>query len=229
MPDAAAADPERTNTTDELEIRPLRYEEIEFAAGLIGRAFRNLPTSIACFGKDEAFRARFLHEGYRRILQTSDELMLSAWQGGQLVGVMGIQQPGKCRMPISQKIRMAPFMIRSLKPRAIANSLTVFDTRDRHDIDETHVHGEPLAVEPTVKSTLIGTRLFQEACNEADRLDLPLFGITEHAQNVGFFETFGAKILDEFEILGVKNWAVIRPPHCEPPERLRNVTPRYEN
>lgn len=229
MTDAAATDAKRTNTTDDLEIRPLRDEEIEFAAGLIGRAFRNLPTSIACFGKDEAWRTRFLHEGYRRVLQTSDGLMLSAWQGGQLVGVMGIQLPGQCRMPISQKIRMTPFMIRSLKPRAIKNSLTVFDTRDRHDIDETHVHGEPLAVEPTVKSTLIGTRLFQAACDEADRRNLPLFGITEREKNVGFFKTFGAEVLDEFEILGVKNWAVIRPPHCAPPERLRNVTRGYEN
>ena len=56
-----------------------------------------------------------------------------------------------------------------------------------------------------------------------DRLDLPVFGITERPQNVGFFESFGAHLVDEFEILGVPNWALVRPAHSPVPERLREA------
>ena len=208
---------------DELEIRPLRREEGDFAAGLISRAFRNLPTSVACFGRDEFWRARFLFEGYRRMLRTMPELPVSAWQRGELVGVCGVQHPGNCQVSLAQKVRMTPFFLRSLRPREIQRSIGVFDTRDQHDMDAPHIHVEPLAVEPVLKSALIGTRLFQVACDEGDRLDLPVFGITERPQNVGFFESFGATLVDEFEILGVPNWALVRPAHAPAPERLREA------
>lgn len=209
--------------SDELEIRPLRPEETNFAAALISRAFRNLPTSVACFGRDEFWRANFLYEGYRRILKTGPELPMSAWQRGELLGVCGVQHPGNCQASLSQKIRMTPFFLRSLRPREIKRSIEVFDIRDEHDMKAPHIHVEPLAVEPAVKSALIGSRLFQTACDEGDRLDLPVFGITERPQNVGFFESFGAHLVDEFEILGVPNWALVRPAHSPVPERLREA------
>ena len=213
----------------DVEIRPLRREEIEFAAGLIARAFRNLPTSQRTLRNDETYRVRFLHNGYRRILGTAPELPLSAWMGGELVGICGVQHPGNCRVPLKQKVRMTPFMVRSLKPGAIRRSLEVFAARDEHDYDKPHIHVEPLAVEPAVKSKLIGSRLFQAACDEADRLDLPVFGITERQENVGFFESFGAELLEEFEILGVRNWALARPAHAQAPDRLRKPEAGYVN
>ncbi|HEX8065564.1 MAG TPA: hypothetical protein VF520_03450 [Thermoleophilaceae bacterium] len=206
---------------DELVIRPLERSEIEFAAGLIARAFRNLPTAHASLGPDEVGRLRFLQGGYRRLLRTAPEMPLSAWQRGELVGVCGVQHPGNCRVSTKQRIRMTPFMLRSLRPREIRNSLEVFGKRDEHDADYPHIHVEPLAVEPTVKAARIGSRLFHAACEEADRLDLPLFGITEREQNVGFFQSFGAELIEEFEILGVRNWALVRPAHSPVPERLR--------
>ena len=180
-------------------------------------------------GGDAAHRLRFLHGGYRRILATAPELPLSAWLRGELVGVCGVQHPGQCRLPLTQKVRMTPFMVRSLRPRAIRNSLEVFDTRDRHDPDYPHLHVEPLAVEPAVKSRLIGSRLFHAACELSDKLDLPIFGITERETNVGFFESFGSQLIEDFEILGVKNWALVRPAHSRPPERLREALEAYAN
>ncbi|MFL5887153.1 MAG: GNAT family N-acetyltransferase [Thermoleophilaceae bacterium] len=212
-----------------VEIRPLRREEIEFAAGLIARAFRNLPTSLVTLGHDEVYRLRFLQNGYRRILGTADELPLAAWMGGELVGVCGVQHPGNCKVPLKQKVRLTPFMLWSLKPGAIRRSLQVFAARDEHDLDRPHIHVEPLAVEPAVKSKLIGSRLFQAACDEADRLGLPVFGITEREENVGFFESFGAELLEQFEILGVRNWALCRPAHAAAPDRLREQAAGYVN
>jgi hypothetical protein len=196
---------------DELEIRPLQPEETDLAAGLIGRAFRNLPTCIAVYGRDEFWRARFLYQAYRRFLRTVPELPLSAWEDGELLGVCGVQHPGNCRVSVRQKLRLAPFYVRSMQLRVMLRSIEVFDQRDAHDLDEPHLHAEPLAVEPVAKSDFIGLVLFQAVCDEANRLNLPMFGITESPQNVAFFEGFGGKVVEEFEIVGVPNWALLRP------------------
>jgi hypothetical protein len=198
----------------EVEIRLLEPEETDLAAGLIGRAFRNLPTCVAVYGRDEFWRARFLDRSYRRFLRTMPELPLSAWRGGELLGVCGVQHPGNCRVSIRQKLRMTPLYLRSLRLRVMLRSIEVFDKRDAHDLDEPHLHLEPLAVEPAAKSDFIGLLLLQAACDEADRLNLPTFGITESRQNVAFFEGFGGKVVEEFENVGVPNWALLRAPRA---------------
>ncbi len=202
------------------DVRRLRREEIELAAGLVSRAFSNVPTSIACMGGDQASRMRFLHGGYRMIFSTAPELPFSAWINGDLVGILGLQRPGNCQLPLKQKARMAPFMIRSLSPLSVKRSLEVFATRDRHDAPYTHLHLEPLAVEPAVKNAQIGSSLCLAACDLGDELNLPIFGIIETKANVGFFESLGGELDEEFTNLGLPNWAVKRRPHIPPPERL---------
>jgi hypothetical protein len=196
-----------------MEIRLLRLEETDLAAGLIARAFRNLPTCVAVYGRDEFWRAKFLYEAYRRFLPTMPELPLSAWQGGELLGVLGMQHPGNCRVSLRQKLRMTPLHLRTMQLRVMMRSIEVFDKRDEVDMDEPHLHLEPLAVEPVAKSDFIGLRLMQAACDEADRLNLPSFGVTESPPNVAFFEGFGGKVVTEFQNVGVPNWAMLRPPH----------------
>ncbi len=204
----------------DVEIRLLAPEETDLAAGLISRAFRNLPTCVAVYGRDEFWRANFLYQSYRRFLPTMPELPISAWHDGELLGVLGVQHPGNCRVSPRQKLRMTPHFVRSLKLRVMLRSIEVFDKRDAHDLGEPHLHLEPLAVEPTATSGFIGLLLMQAACDEADRLNLPTFGITESPQNVTFFEGFGAKLIEEFENVGVPNWALVRAPRAptRPPD-----------
>lgn len=212
---------------DEVEIRLLQPEETDMAAGLIGRAFRSLPTCIAVYGRDEFWRARFLERTYRRFLKSMPELPLSAWQAGELLGVLGVQHPGNCRVSVRQKLRLTPFFVRSMQLRVMLRSIEVFDKRDAHDLDEPHLHLEPLAVEPVARSGLIGLLLLQAACDEADRLNLPTFGITESPQNVAFFEGFGGKVVAEFENVGVPNWALLRAPRAptQPPSSPTSSAP----
>ena len=200
---------------DELEIRLLRPEETDMAAGLIGRAFRNLPTCIAVFGHDEFWRAKFLYEIYRRFLRTWPEPPLSAWRAGELIGVCGVQHPGNCRTTLRQKLRMTPFWVRSMQPRIMMRSIKVFDKRDAHDADYPHLHIEPLAVEPVVKSDFVGLLLLQAAGDEADRLNLPVFGFTETPQNAAFYESLGGRLVEEYDNSGVPYWTFRREPYAD--------------
>lgn len=197
---------------DDVQIRQLEKEECEYAAAVIARAFRDNPTSIAVLGHNPVHRVRCLMNVYRAVLPNMSRLPVSAWHRGHCVGVLGVVPPGTCQLTPVRIMRMLPWMVRSGTPAELRRGIHWNLRRDKFDLDEPHWHLEPGAVEPALASQGIMTKLMNEVCDLMDREQGVLFGLTERLQNVGFFERFDGILLEEVEILGVKNWALRRNP-----------------
>jgi hypothetical protein len=202
---------------DDISIRDLREEEHEDAVRLLGRAFRDLPTTRAIMGGDAAHRMRVLQRGYRIFLPQMNGRILSAWRDDALVGVCGMQGPGECKLSPRQMMRVAPWIVFGGPPSQTYRCLKVFRERDRRDSPERHIHVEPIAIEPAVAKTGVGKVLGAAVCAEADRQGAVIFGISERFSTTEYLAKFGVEVVDEFDILGVPSFALRRAP--QPPRR----------
>src|SRR3972149_9600244 len=91
----------------------LGRHELTFAAGVLGRGFRDNPITVAVVGGDPLRRMR----GAERALGSAIALMehppLAARRGDWIVGVCAMAPPGTCQPPLSRPLPMLPAMLRS--------------------------------------------------------------------------------------------------------------------
>jgi GNAT superfamily N-acetyltransferase len=192
------------------EVRQLRPDEIEYAAMLYARAFRDQPTMIAAVGGETADRLRFIQRAMRLFLPRAGPLPLSAWKGGELVGALGVQGPGECRFTLGKMLRILPRAPFCGSLSAIPRLTRVLRDRDRHDLPEPHLHIEPLAVDPVANGRGVGAALFEHVIDRSEREGLPIFAIADRPRMTRFADPFGFEFVSEFESLGLRHIAGVR-------------------
>jgi hypothetical protein len=190
------------------EVRPLRLDEIDYAATLAARAFRDQPTLLQ-ISEDPIKRMRFFYKTYRAALPVLPRLPISAWHNGHLAGLVGIQYPGECQLNWNAVLRVLPHSaFASTKgTRVLLESMR---SRDEHDLDEPHIHLEPCAVDPLAQARYVGRDLFQYLTRMADKDGLPLFGIGDKAANEHYFSRYGFEVVERFDILGMPHLSMRR-------------------
>lgn len=191
-------------------IRQARPEEMAGATGVTARAFRDNPMTLACWGPDPARRERDLRLLFSEFLPSLACAPLIALQGETVVGILGMAPPGTClHAPLGPTLRVMTSML--LRSPATANRFRRWMVQyERRDPRETHWHLGPVAVEPTLQHSGIGSALLARFCAKVDEDGVEAYLETDEAANVGLYERFGFDRIGQESILGVNNWFMRR-------------------
>jgi GNAT superfamily N-acetyltransferase len=194
-----------------IEIRDLVRDELRFGADVAARGLRDNPMTRAVLGDDVRHRERSMIGTFRAWIPTMSHPPIAAWRDGYVVGVVGMDAPGCCRMTMGRVLRIAS---RTRPPGFAEARRTKVWLQDwgHRDPDEPHWHVGPVAVEGGMRGLGIGSRLMEAFVQRMDKVTEPAYLETDKPENVTFYERFGFEVIDETVLLGAHNWFMRRPP-----------------
>lgn len=141
----------------EVAVTELDRNELKFAAGVVGRGFRDNPMTIAAFGHDPLLRMR----GMERVMGSYTGLLkqppLAARRGEWVVGVCGMAPPDTCQPPFLRQLRFMTAMMRC-GPAATVRCIRIQLAWKKRDPGERHWHLGPVAVEPGLQGMSVGSQ-----------------------------------------------------------------------
>src|SRR3990172_12882505 len=188
----------------EVAISDMGRHELTFAAGVLGRGFRDNPNTVAVVGDDPLRRMR----GVERVLGAYVRLMnhppLAARRGDWIVGVCAMAPPGTCHPPLLRQLRAAPAMLRS-GPIAMSRYLRMLSAWEKQDPTDRHWHLGPVAVEPGLQGMSIGSQMLDRFCARMDGEGEVAYLETDKPENVRFYEKFSFATIAEADVLGIPN------------------------
>jgi GNAT superfamily N-acetyltransferase len=196
-----------------IEIRGLTSKEEPGAVRILARGMRDNPLHVRAFDADAEHRARFLESMFGAVVrqQLGRGSVLGAFHDDELVGVGGMMPPGRCPATLSGKVAALSAL---LLGSGLGNSQRVLQwLSDWADTDASveHWHLGPMAVEPRLQGHGIGSALLRECCRRIDADGSAAYLENDKAENLPLFERFGFQVEEEHEVLGVRNWFMLRP------------------
>jgi ribosomal protein S18 acetylase RimI-like enzyme len=205
-----------------IELRELHGAELTPAAQLLARAMRDDPIHCAVFGPDAGRRLGRLSVFFDALLPRMGRTPLSAWDAGQLVGVLGQFPPGLCCPPLYEQLRIALPLL-TLRVGELWRLWYWTQTSAEHDFAERHWHIGPVAVAPDRQRQGIGSLLLQAFCARMDREGEAAFLETDKPDSVRFYSRCGFEVTAQGNVLGTMNWWMRRLPRVEDREPSRNA------
>lgn len=212
-----AREPEGQNQAEgdlTVDIKALMPGELHAAAALLAHGMRDNPLHMKAFGADPERRqerlSRFLGQSVAFV--QSRGTVLGAYVRGELIGVLGMMEPGRCRPGLMDKLRFAGVILASNPPAGVFRIRRWLAAWARNDPDDPHWHIGPLAVHPEYRRRGIGRRLMFHCCQNLDALKGTAYLETDLAINVAFYETLGFIVTGQEVVLGVPSWFMSRPP-----------------
>lgn len=133
-----------------VDIRALTPDELRAATALLAHGMRDNPLHVRVFGTDPERRGR-------RLIRFLDPLVayvhahgavLGAYVKGELVGVLGMMEPGGCRPALMDALRLASMILASNPPDGALRILRWLATWARNDPAWPHWHIGPMTVDP---------------------------------------------------------------------------------
>ncbi len=196
-----------------LDIRVLTSAELGAAAAVLAQGMRDNPLHVRVFGTDPRRRQRrllvFLRQLVAYIEANGD--VLGSYVQGELVGVLGMMEPGRCRPGLMDRLRIAGVVAASNRPAGMLRIGRWLSAWARNDPADPHWHIGPLAVLPAHRRRGIGRGLMLRCCRRMDALAARAYLATDLPINVAFYETLGFVVIRQESVLGVPNWFMIRP------------------
>ncbi len=194
-----------------MNVETLAPADLGLAAAVLARGMRDNPIHVAVFGPDPEVRRRALEPLFRAVLANRPERPRVATRAGFVVGYAGASAPGGCMPPPAALARLAPAILR-LGPGATRRALAWFRAWGERDPDTPHWHVGPVAVDGALQGMGIGGRLLADLAAHCDTRGEAAYLETDKAENVGFYQRFGFRVVDEADVLGVPNWFMQREP-----------------
>ncbi|MBS3652510.1 GNAT family N-acetyltransferase [Pseudaminobacter sp. 19-2017] len=197
-----------------IEIRMLAPGELRRAAAILAHGMHDNPMHVKAFGTNPDFRQR-------RLLRFLDHLVayvhsngkvLGAYVHGELIGVLGMMEPGRCRPALIDSLRFASTIVASNPPAGVWRIHRWLAAWARNDPTDLHWHIGPLAVRSAYRRRGIGRRLMVRCCQHMDALAATAYLETDLEVNVAFYETLGFIVTKREFVLGVPNWFMSRSP-----------------
>ena len=173
-----------------------------------------LPLAIRALAPDERDAATaLLAAGMREnpLHVHANGTLLGACVDGELVGVLGMLEPGRCRPTRMETLRMASAIIVRNSPTRVWRIQRWLSAWTRNDPAELHAHIGPLAVLPAWRRQGVGRELMVHCCRRVDALGVAAWLETDLAINVAFYETLGFVVTRREAVVGVPNWFMRRP------------------
>ncbi len=192
-----------------VEIQPMQPTELHAAARVLSYAMLNNPIHIAVYQQqDERVRQR-IKAGFIEVLQKRSGTVVLAKVATQIIGVYRSKLCGGKRVlsPAIQELIKLPNPV-----------FSVFQEREKYwhgiwasrDPAVEHSHLGPIGVLPEFQHCGVGTQLMQHYCQAIEAQGLAAYLEADKAQNVSFYQQFGFRVVDETDILGVRNYFMWR-------------------
>ena len=195
-----------------LTIKVLGPHELGAATMLLTEGMRENPLHAKVFGADMEQRQRRLQR-FIGLLVThvySNGTLLGARFDGELIGVLGMVMPGRCRPGWRETLRMVGAIIASNPLLGVWRIVRWLSAWARNDPFEPHAHIGPLAVAPAWRRRDAGRTLMTRCCQCVDADRAVAWLETDRAVNVAFYETLGFVVVRREPVLGVPNWFMRR-------------------
>jgi ribosomal protein S18 acetylase RimI-like enzyme len=193
-------------------LRALDRKDLDDVAALLGRGMADNPIHVAVYGGSEDHLARCHARLMRTLLATSTSLRIDGvFQAHTLVGVAASAPPGRCQPEPAARLRLLG-TASTFGVRAASRLLVWSRGWARHDPAEQHVHLGPVSVDRHLRGHGIGGLLLARHVESLDAEGAVGYLETDRPEAVGFYQRFGYVIVEQAEILGVRNWFMQRPP-----------------
>ena len=205
-----------------VDIRLLAADELRTATAILAAGMRDNPVHVQAFGTRPQHRQRRLHRflGHLVAYIRSHGSLLGAFVDGELVGVLGMLEPGRCRPGWWEALGFAGVIALSNPPAGVWRIRRWLATWTRNDPPEPHWHIGPLVVVPACRRRGVGRRLLLRCCRQLDALGASAWLETDLAINVAFYQTLGFVVTRHEPVLGVANW-FMRRAHQQASEPIR--------
>ena len=195
----------------EVAVTELNRHELKFAAGVLGRSFRDNPVTIAIHGSDPLRRMRSAERVFGSFVSLLEQPPLAARRGEWIVGICGMAPPGTCQAPLLKQLRFMPAVLRD-GPMAALRTLRVMNEWKKRDPKDRHWHVGPVGVEPGLQGMAVGSQMMERFSARMDAEGELAYLETDKPENVRFYERFGFVTVDEALVLGMRNWFMRREP-----------------
>lgn len=189
-------------------------------SAVLGAAFIDNPNSLAIWrrqGQAEEnkqaaiFRLLKLERPYARVLV--------ARSGDDIVGALNMAPWPKCQITGADKLRFSPRILQIIGSGVLRGVMgragAVVEQWRRHDPQHPHWHLGPVGVRPDQQGRGVGAELMRHFCQILDDEGIGGYLETDRPGNVPFYEKFGFEVVDEAELIGVKNWFMWREPNAK--------------
>ena len=192
-----------------VEIKQMQPTDIEEASEVLSHAMLSNPIHVAVYQGENEIERQQIQDAFLTMLRDRPEEVFMAKQGSQIIGVY---RSYICRGDrfLSQEVQK---LLDTSEPE-----LSSFQDRYNywegfwasHDPSIIHSHLGPIGVLPEYQSLGIGTLLMERYCKLVDERKLPAYLETDRLTNVPFYRKFGFNLIDEIEILKVRNYFMWR-------------------
>jgi GNAT superfamily N-acetyltransferase len=199
-----------------VDLVPLQPTLLDEAVGVLARGMRDNPIHVATFGPDPERRVRILFRMFGDLFRVLDGYdAVCARRAGAIVGVAGRAEGGACMPSAVQKLRLAPALL-SLGLGTAVRSGRWMSAWNKRDPRTPHSHFGPFAVDSHLQGQGIGTVMLADYCAHIDARGGPAYLETDKAENVRLYQRHGFELVDEADVLGVRNWFMSRPAAGQP-------------
>lgn len=197
-----------------LVIAVLASHELRTAATLLAEGMRDNPLHMRAFGVDVKRRQRRLRRflGPLATYVHANGTLLGASVHGELIGVLGMMEPGRCRPERAETMRMATAVIVGNPPLGTWRIHRWLAAWERNDPLEPHAHVGPFAVSSAWRRQGVGRQMMMRCCRRLDALGQTAWLETDLAINAAFYQTLGFVVVRRESVLGVPNWFMQREP-----------------
>ncbi len=208
------ASPSHADDEVSVDIRALAPNELRAAATILTHGMLNNPLHVKVFGADPEHRRRRLSRFLGPLVSYvhSNGVILCAFVQGELIGVLGMIRPGRCRPKLADRLRFAPTILTGAPPTTLLRIHRWLSAWARNDLEAPHWHIGPLAVLPEYQRRGIGRRLMLQCCQRMDALEATAWLETDLEINAGFYRTLGFDLVMKKPVLGVPTWFMSRAP-----------------
>lgn len=195
-------------------LRALTASELSAASAILTRGMLDNPLHMKVFGADPDLRSRRLSRFLGPLLAYvhANGGVTGAFVQGQLIGMLGMITPGRCRPTLPDRLRFGRALVTAAPPTVLLRARHWLAAWARHDPDAPHWHIGPLAVLPGYRRRGVGRRLMEHCCQHLDGVGATAWLETDLDINVGFYQGFGFELAAQEPVLGAQTWFMRRAP-----------------
>ena len=196
-------------------LRELEVTDLDEAVRVLSYSMRDNPVNVRAFSiEDTEQRSRSLGRFFRPVVRGLYKrgIIIGAFRDKELVGICGMARPSSCQPTLLEKIELL-LSLTFGNPRGTAIRVLRWTGEwARRDPTRPHWHLGPVAVDSHLQGQGIGGAMLAAFCERMDRAHMLSYLETDKFVNVGFYEKFGFRVIEDAPVLGTPNWFMSRAP-----------------